>query len=370
MMTFVFWPSNTMRALLRLLTLPAIGAAMLVCACATPAAADVFTGTDASASSQVKAFDASGGATKDFLAYPGFIGGVRVAAGDVNGDGLGDIITGAGVGGNGHVKVFDGASGSELRSFFAYGPSFTGGVFVGGGDADNDAIDDIVTGVDAGFAPHVKVFSGSSGAELRSFFAFEAGFTGGVRVATGDVNGDGFADVIAGAGAGGGGHVKVFSGATGSELRSFFAYGPSFTGGVYVGGGDVDHDGIDDIITGAGSGAGPHVKVFSGANGSELRSFFAYTPSFTGGVRVAGGDVDGDGFADIITGAGDAGAGHVKVFSGKMGAELQSFFAYGLRYSGGVFVAASTFVPEPSGAVMLLGGVATLVARRRRRLTA
>ena len=365
MMTLTLRLSNNNRAW-RLLTLMSCGGALIAGAWATPAAADIFTGTDVGASSDVKAFDAAGGVNKDFLAYPGFIGGVRVAAGDVNGDGLGDIITGAGAAGNGHVKVFDGASGAELRSFFAYGPSFSGGVFVGGGDANNDAIDDIVTGVDEGFAPHVKVFSGSSGAELRSFFAFDMGFTGGVRVATGDINDDGFADVIAGAGAGGGGHVKVFSGATGSELRSFSAYGPSFTGGIYVGGGDVDHDGIDDIITGASSGAGPHVKVFSGANGSELRSFFAYTPSFTGGVRVAGGDVDGDGFADIITGAGDAGAGHVKVFSGATGTELQSFFAYGARYGGGVFVAAGTFVPEPSGAVLVLGGALGLAVRRRR----
>jgi hypothetical protein len=364
MMTSVHWLLSKMRAS-RLLTLTAIGGAMIVGVCATPAAADIFTGTDASASSDVKAFDASGGATKDFLAYPGFIGGVRVAAGDVNGDGLGDIITGAGMGGNGHVKVFDGTSGSELRSFFAYGPSFTGGVFVGGGDADNDAIDDIVTGVDEGFAPHVKVFSGSTGAELRSFFAYGPGFTGGVRVAAGDVNNDGFDDVITGAGAAGGGHVKVFSGATGGELRSFFAYGPSFTGGIFVGGGDVNNDGLDDVITGADSGAGPHVKVFSGADGSELRSFFAYTPSFTGGVRVAGGDVDGDGFTDIITGAGAAGGGHVKVFSGQTGAEIRSFFAYGARYNG-VFVAASTFVPEPSGAALLLGGSLALIARRRR----
>ena len=342
-----------------------LGAGVLLMVGAAPATADIFTGTDAIASSDVKSFGTVS-ANLDFLAYPGFTGGVRVAVGDVNGDGRDDIITGAGPGGGGHIKVFDGTSGAQLRSFFAYGPSFTGGAFVGGGDVDNDSIDDIVTGVDEGFAPHVKVFSGASGGELRSFFAFDLGFTGGVRVATGDVDDDGIDDIITGAGPGGGGHIKVFSGATGGELRSFFAYGPSYSGGVYVGGGDVDGDGFDDIVTGAGAGGGPHVKVFSGADGSELRSFLAYTPSFAGGVRVAAGDVDGDGFADIVTGAGDAGGGHVKVFSGATGGELESFFAYGPRYDGGVFVAAGALVPEPSGAMLLLAGVAGMVARRRR----
>jgi hypothetical protein len=57
---------------------------------------------------------------------------VRVAAGDVNGDGRADIITGAGPGGGPHVRVFDGATLAELDSFFAYNPLFGGGVFVGG----------------------------------------------------------------------------------------------------------------------------------------------------------------------------------------------------------------------------------------------
>ncbi|MFX8645089.1 hypothetical protein ABTM18_20385, partial [Acinetobacter baumannii] len=80
-----------------------------------------------------------------------------------------------------------------------------------------------------------------------------------------------------------------------------FAYDPGFTGGISVTTADINGDGVDDIITGALSGGGPHVQVFDGTDLHVLRSFFAYDPGFRGGVQVAAGDVTGDGIADIIT---------------------------------------------------------------------
>ena len=68
--------------------------------------------------------------------------------------------------------------------------------------------------------------------------------------------------------------------------------------------GDVNGDGTVDLITGAGPGGGPHVRVLSGTDLRELHSFFAYAPGFAGGVSVAAGDINGDGRTDIITGAG------------------------------------------------------------------
>ena len=190
------------------------------------------------------------------------------------------------------MRVFDGKTGAEIRSFLAFSATYTGGVTVAAGDVNGDGVDDIITG--AAINGHVKVFDGVSGAEIRSFFAFP-GFTGGVSVAAGDLNSDRNAELIVGAGPGApGGHVKVFDGRTGQELLSFFAFDPNFTGGVRVGAGDVDNDKIPDIVTGAGIGAQPHVKIFRAIDLLVLHDFLAYEPDFVGGVFVAGAPASAD----------------------------------------------------------------------------
>lgn len=207
-----------------------------------------------------------------------------------------------------------------------FDPSFRGGVTVAAGDVTGDGRPELVVGARAGGGPQVKVFDGSTPSELASFFAFDPAFRGGVRVATGDLNGDGAADIIAGAGPGGGPHVKVFNGKTRAELASFFAYDPTFAGGVFVAAGDMNGDGVDDIITGAGAGAEPHVKVFDGVSQEPLASFFPYGASFAGGVRVASGDLDGDGTAEIAVAPGPNSLGlPVRVLEGSKGGRLWEF---------------------------------------------
>jgi hypothetical protein len=130
----------------------------------------------------------------------------------------------------------------------------------------------------------VRAFSGATGAELASFYAYAPAFTGGVFVAAGDVNGDGRAEIVTGIGTGGGPHVKVFSSFGGSELASFYAYDPAFTGGVRVGVGRVG--GVAGVLTGPGPGGGPHLKLFDPATGQAALSTFAFEPAFTGGLYV------------------------------------------------------------------------------------
>lgn len=255
------------------------------------------------------------------------------------------FVTGAGNTGGPQVVTYVSSTGAVKNSFFAFSSAFRGGASVGSGDVNNDGVLDVIAGAGPGGGPHVIAFDGvalAAGQQvpLYSFFAFEQVFSGGVYVAGGDINNDGYDDMITAAGPGGGPRVQVFSGRTGTVLRNFFAYAEVFRGGVTVGSADVNNDGFDDIITGAGPGGGPHVKVFSGANGQELYSFFAFPQQFTGGVFVAGGDVSGDGIEDIIVSAGPGSSPRVRIYSGANLGILKDFIAFDAAYTGGVRVGA------------------------------
>jgi hypothetical protein len=288
----------------------------------------------------VDIYNSDGSLSQSFQAYDStFTGGVRVASGDVNGDGTNDVITAPGAGGGPDVKVYDGVTGALIRDFYAYAPTFAGGVWVAAADVTGDGLADIITGAGAGGGPHVKVFDGATGALVREFFAYDASFTGGVTVAAADVNGDGVADIVTGAGAGGGPHVKVFDGATGALVKSFFAYDATFTGGVFVTAGDVTGDGRADIITGAGAGGGPHVKVFNADTGAVELSFFAYPSTFTGGVHVGASDVLGNGTIDIVVGDGTGRESQFDLFDGQSETLLRITTPFDPAFLGGIYVA-------------------------------
>ena len=212
--------------------------------------------------------------------------------------------------GGGSVVQINYTNGTNL-SFYAYSSAYTGGVRVAIGDVNNDGYADLITGTGVGGGPHIKVFDlrGGQPVTIASFFAFEPTFMGGVYVATGDINADGYADIIVGAGQTGGPRVKVFNGAAGYAINTiapamdFFAYDPSFTGGVTVSAGNRDTQPGDEVITGAGVGGGPNIRSFNAA-GQLIDNFFAFSTGITSGIFIAAGYVDSDGTADIIAGTG------------------------------------------------------------------
>ncbi len=256
---------------------------------------------------------------------PAYLGGVSLAVGDVNGDGFLDVITGQASKGAPLVRVIDGATGNLGLEFFAYEQSFTGGVYVAAGDIDADGIDEIITGTGNGGGPNVQVFDGRTGKARFGFFPYEDAFRGGVIVAAADTDGDGKAEIICGTGIGGGPRVQAFDAATRNPLINFFAYESSFRGGVLVGAGDLTGDGKDEILTGTGPGGGPVVTAFQAGSTESFVRFLAADGAFRGGVAVTGADMTGDGKAEFITGTGPGINSGVGIFSPDGATNLVSF---------------------------------------------
>ena len=235
-----------------------------------------------------------------------------------------------------NIAIFDALTLTAVDSFPVL---FTGGVRVAGGDLDGDGAIDIVAGSTT--QAQVKIFSGPLFTETRTILPFGPGFQPGVHLAIGHVTGTAPLDIVTGAGAGNSPNINIFS-PTGQQLgNTIAAFQPSFVGGVRVATGDVNGDGFADIIAGTGSN-GAAVEVFSGKDHQRLlpslQPPFSSSPS--DGIYVAGGDVDGDGFADIIVGQGADSANlnaDIKVFSGKSGDPIRDFTAF-QSFVGGVRV--------------------------------
>jgi hypothetical protein len=247
------------------------------------------------------------------------------------------------------VSVYDGA-GRELTRFLAFDPAFTGGVRVATADVTGDGVPDVVVGAGTGGGPVVKVFSGADGALAESFFAFEPSFRTGVHVAAADLDGDGAAEVVVGAGEGGGPVVAVYHGRDLGEVARFFTAEPAFRGGVSVAAGVVAGVG-PAVVTGAGVGGGPVVRLYQLGDPNPVLTYFAYGLDDRAGVAVGVVDLDGDGAGEVATAPAD-GAPHVRVTDLTTGADRASFFA---PVTGGPGVRLGVLRDESGADALLIG---------------
>ncbi len=250
--------------------------------------------------------------------------------GDLNGDGIGELVVGSPdndfqAQDAGALRVASGANGATLFSVYGFVPGAGLGASVcAAGDLDGDGRADFHAGApfDSSVGPLagcVDSYSGAGGALLARKFGAQAGDRLGIAVANGaDLDLDGRPELLAGADQPNldTGYVLVCSGRTGATLRTLFgsARGERF-GCALAGGLDIDGDSTPDIAVGASLATLNHtatgaVRVFSGLLGTQYFSVFGAGPGESFGCSVDMlPDLDGDGLAELgVGGAIEAGA--------------------------------------------------------------
>ena len=219
-------------------------------------------------------------------------GGATVVAADLTGNGGDDLV----VADKGAVTVQFG-SGRAPVTFRPYGTAYKGKIFLAVGNTNGDPAKEIIVGRE-GAPPEVRVYS-MLGKLLARWNAYNPAFPGGVRVAIGDLDNDGKREIVTSAGPGGGPHVRIWK--TDGQVwgGGFFAFDASETGGVSVAVGDVDGDHALEIIVGSGQGAAPRVRIFD-FRGTLKKEIVLGSAPVAGGIQIAASDVDGDGKAEIL----------------------------------------------------------------------
>ncbi len=278
-------------------------------------AAEIITGTGNGFGPQVRVFDNEGEVQSQFFAYFSFLrSGVRVASCDLNGDGRDEIVTAPGPGGRPHIRIFD-ANGNPTISngFFALDGKFLGGANVACGDVDGDGEGEILVSAGPGGGPHVTIHE-SDGTMIGNFMAYAQTFRGGIKIDTIDLNGDGKMEIITGP-EHGGPHVQIFTGWGHQLTPGIFAFDANFGGGLAVAGGDIDGDGRDEMLVTPGPESECLLKVYKNFGNTFVNSFYLFSQNFTGAANIAAGDVNGDGVDEIVAIASSSGSPYVVMYN-------------------------------------------------------
>ncbi|MBU1890713.1 S8 family serine peptidase [Patescibacteria group bacterium] len=244
----------------------------------------------------IRVFSLNGTYEKDFFAYSSnFHGGVNLAVGDLDG-GKAEIVTVPMSSGGPNVRVFGYRSGEyepTTENFMAYADSFRGGVSVTVADLEGDGIGEIVTAPLSNGGPQLRVFGYRSGVfrpVILGLMAYADSFRGGVTLASGDVDGDGKDEIITGIASAGGPHIRIFgrqpNQAIELEHPGFMAFAPGFRGGTSVATVDYQSDGIDEIVVAVRDDGNPLVRYFNRDGTQLFLEYLVYDTTFKNGLNL------------------------------------------------------------------------------------
>jgi hypothetical protein len=293
-----------------------------------------------------------------------FGGAVRAMQDDLDGDGIEDFV--AGSWGSDDADVLSGKDGSVIFHKSGQAYSLFGAAVCSGGKLDGDKIADFVIAspqfhdASNNLVGRVAAFAGKDGSKLWTFDGTHDSYFGTSVARPGDLDGDGFSDIVVGApdaldtSGASPGMVMVISGATGTQLYSLFGAsdGDTFGSDVRAAGGDLDGDGVADFLVGASQenrAASGYVQAISGATGARLFTLTPRThdPTIVSafGTAVAGGDLNGDGKPDVV--ASGKWFDNLRGFAEAWITAVASWSNYGSGFAGALGVPTLTAKQDP-----------------------
>jgi len=256
------------------------------------------------------------------------------------------------------VKIFDLLSGTAIAtaSLNAYSSTYLGGVMVAVGDVNGDGLNDLIVAPSRGKSL-IRAFINQSATSpavpfdsnhVNQFLAFSKTFIGGSTVASGDVSGDGRAEIVVGSGPGTRDTVRIFDGLTvgstmtpAAPLQEFHPFEANARGGVFVAVGNIDADPKLEIIVGSGVGGHSELQTWDPASlVAPVNTFLAvYAGSGSNApIRVAGGS-NFAGATDIFTAQGPDGLSQMLRHTPPAGPFVDFLMENDLEFHNGFFIA-------------------------------
>lgn len=226
-----------------------------------------------------------------FVFEEGFAGEARIWRGDLNGEtGLEKISTE-----DGKMDIFN-SRGEYWYNDYPFGVEYLGGINVAVGELNNEGKINLVVAPASGGTVNLYNYYGAL--LQQGFYPLGRKYRGSFSPAIGQVQ-VGPGNILLGVGKGRAAEVLIYGNNLTKLIRRFYPYEKSFTGGVKVAAGDVNGDGLDEIITVPMSGRRSLVRVFNGL-GKKLSEFYLSTALGGQNISLATADVNYDGVEEIV----------------------------------------------------------------------